>query len=191
MSVKCHLVAFWRDQIPTGFKQKPDTKSGRIADQIRIDITTLTIEASPEVLGYGVTVINGTYPEPVKANIFANTMVSGVTRPAPLGLQKFEWNTKTHAFQKAWVLKDIDNTDQMVPVISAKTNMNYAASKTSGNYEYLGIDWATGEVKARWQFPDDSRLWNAYGGVTTILEDGDFLVGGFFAIKRVNVGDGK
>jgi hypothetical protein len=155
-----NLVAFWRDAIPAGFKQKPGTKSARIADQIRIDISKLSIEASPEVLGYGVTVINGTYPEPVKADIFGNAMVSGVTRPAPMGMQKFVWNPKTHAFKKAWVLNDIDNTDQMVPVISAKSSMIYAASKTRGNYEYLGIDWTTGKIKARWEFPDDSRLWN-------------------------------
>ena len=46
-------------------------------------------------------------------------------------------------------------------------------------------------VKARWEFPDDSRLWNGWGGIVTILEDGDLLLGGFFGIKRVNVGDGK
>ena len=91
----------------------------------------------------------------------------------------------------AWLLSDIDNTDQMVPVISAKNNMIYAATKTGGNYEYLGIDWTTGKVKARWVFPDDSRLWNACFGVTTIVEDGDLLVGGFFGMKRVNIGDGK
>ena len=46
----------------------------------------------------------------------------------------------------------------------------------------------TGELKERWIFPDDSRLWNAFGGITTILEDGDLLIGGAFGIKRVIVG---
>jgi len=59
------------------------------------------------------------------------------------------------------------------------------------NLQYMGIDWRTGEVKARWLFPDDSRVWNAWGGVTTPLEDGDLLIGGLFAPKRLNVGDGK
>jgi hypothetical protein len=39
-----NLVGFWRDEIPEDFKQKPGTKSRRIADQIRIDISKLTIE---------------------------------------------------------------------------------------------------------------------------------------------------
>jgi hypothetical protein len=37
----------------------------------------------------------------------------------------------------------------------------------------------------RGQFPDDSRAWNTFGGITTILDDGDLLIGGAFVIKRM------
>jgi hypothetical protein len=30
------------------------------------------------------------------------------------------------------------------------------------------------------RLPDDRRVWNALGGITTILEDGDLLIGGAF-----------
>ena len=50
---------------------------------------------------------------------------------------------------------------------------------------FVGLDWLTGEIRARWIFPDDSCIWNAFGGITTILEDGDLLIGGAFAIKRL------
>jgi hypothetical protein len=40
-------------------------------------------------------------------------------------------------------------------------------------------------TKALWLFPDDSRKWNAYGGITSLLEDGDLIIGGAFAVKRV------
>jgi hypothetical protein len=73
----------------------------------------------------------------------------------------------------------------MVPVVSAATGLMYCAHKEKGDYQYVGLDWMTGELKERWIFPDDSRLWNAYGGITTILEDGDLLIGGVFGIKRV------
>ena len=79
----------------------------------------------------------------------------------------------------------------MVPVISAASRMIYLASKQNGLYEYVGVDWDNGAIKARWPFPDDSRRWNAYGGITALLEDGDLLIGGVFTIKRVNVGEGK
>ncbi|MCP1845187.1 hypothetical protein ACVIHI_001892 [Bradyrhizobium sp. USDA 4524] len=183
-----HVVAFWRDKIPDGFQQKPGTKSRRIADQIRTDISKVTIEPSPNVLGYGTMVLNCRYPQPVPGTIYENAMTAGLTRPAPMGAQKFTWNTRTKSFEKAWINREVDNSDVMVPVVSAATNMVYAATKTNGRYEYVGLDWDTGEIKARWPFPDDSRQWNAYGGITTILENGDLLIGGLFALKRVTVG---
>ncbi|RYH53002.1 MAG: hypothetical protein EON54_14080 [Alcaligenaceae bacterium] len=84
---------------------------------------------------------------------------------------------------------EVDNTDVMVPVISAASRMIYMANKTNGIYEYVGLDWNTGAIKARWVFPDDSRKWNAYGRITALLEDGDLMIGGAFAIKRVNTGE--
>jgi hypothetical protein len=133
---------------------------------------------------------NGAYPKP-EPDIWANAFTFGVTRPAPLGVQKFTWNTKTRSFEKNWINNEIDNTDVMVPVISAASRMIYLAHKQNGVYEYVGVDWDTGEIKARWPFPDASHQWNAYGGITALLEDGDLLIGGAFAIKRVHMGDGK
>jgi hypothetical protein len=184
------VVAFWRDKIPDDFKQQPGTKSRRIAGQIRTDISSVTIEPSFSVLGYGVALQNGAYPRP-EPDIWANAFTSGVTRPAPFGVQKVTWNTKTRSFEKNWINREIDNTDVMVPVVSAASRMIYLPSKKDGIYEYVGLDWDTGDIKARWPFPDDSRMWNAYGGITALLEDGDLLIGGVFAIKRVNVGDGN
>ena len=181
-----NLVAFWREEIPADFKQKPGTLSRRIADQIRIDISKLTIEPSPNVLGYGVAVINGSYPEPVPGVPGApNAFTAGVTRRAPVGVQKFVWNSKEHKFEKAWTNNDIDNSDIMVPVVSAATGLMYCANKSDGDYEYVGVDWNDGKIKQRWQFPDDSRVWNAFGGITTILEDGGLMIGGAFAVKRL------
>jgi hypothetical protein len=180
-----NAVAFWRDEIPNDFKQKPGTKSRRIADQARIEISQLTIEPSPNVLGYGVVYINGSYPKPVKIPGFPNAFTAGVTRPAPLGVEKFLWNPTTHGFEKAWINREVDNSDIMVPVVSAKSGLLYCAHKENGDYQYVGLDWLTGELRERWIFPDDSRVWNAFGGITTILEDGDLLIGGAFGVKRI------
>jgi len=78
----------------------------------------------------------------------------------------------------------------MVPVVSAATGLLYAAhkDKDKGVYQYVGLDWSTGEIKSRWTFPDDSRRWNALGGITTIMENGDLMIGGVFAVKRLKIG---
>lgn len=180
-----NAVAFWRDDIPADFKQKPGTKSRRIADQARIEISQLTIEPSPNVLGYGVTFINGSYPKPLRTPGAPNAFTAGVTRPAPLGIEKFEWNTRTRKFDKAWINREVDNSDIMVPVVSARTGLLYAAHKENGDYQYVGLDWNTGVLRERWIFPDERRIWNAFGGITTILENGDLLIGGAFGIKRI------
>jgi len=41
----------------------------------------------------------------------------------------------------------------------------------------------------RWPFPDDSRRWNVYGSGNIVLENGDFMFGGLFTLKRVLIGD--
>jgi hypothetical protein len=185
-----NAVAFWRDEIPEGFEQKPGTKSRRIADQIRIDISKLTIEPSPEVLGYGVAFLNSTYPKPAKIPGIGNVFVSGVTRPPPRGIQKFVWVPEKTAFEKAWTNEEIDNTDWTVPSISAETGEMYVAHKEQGNYQVVGLDWKTGAIRDRWELPDDSRAWNGFGGIATILDNADLMIGGVFALKRVHVGGG-
>jgi hypothetical protein len=183
-----NLVAFWRDDIPSDFEQKPGTKSRRIADQAKIAISQLTIEPSANVLGYGVAVINGSYPDPVKTPGFPNAFTAGVTRPAPRGVQKFVWSPDSRRLAESWINEEVDNSDIMVPVVSAATGLMYCAHKVDGDYQYVGLDWMTGELTQRWIFPDDSRLWNAFGGITTVLENGDLLIGGAFGIKRISAG---
>ncbi len=185
-----HIVAFWRDQIPDDFKQKPGTLTRRIADQMRIKISHVTVEASPVIYGNGVLLLNSTYPEPspITMDAIGNAFMSGITRPAPTGVQKFEWQSVENRFKESWLLKGIDNTDWMPPAVSPETGLVYIANKRNSTYEYIGVDWETGEIKACWEFPNDSVLWNNWGGITTLLEDGDFLLGGFFAVKRYNVG---
>lgn len=186
------LVAFWRDRIPEDFEQKPGTLSRRIADQIRIQDSPLTVEASPVIYGNGVLVIDSTYPEPAPLpfplQIVPNGIVAGVTREPPRGMQKFDWLPRENRFEASWYLEYPDNTDWMPPAVSPHTGLAYIAHKEAGRYEYQGIDWETGDLVARWRFPDDSVLWNTWGGITTLLQDGDLLLGGFFAVKRFDMG---
>ncbi len=184
------LVAFWREGIPEDFVQKPGTKSRRIADQIRVRAAGTTVEASPAVYGNGVVMLNSTYPEsaPAPLNIIGNAFLAGTTRKAPLGAQKFEWKADENRFVETWFLPDIDNTDWMPPAVSPDNGLAYVSTKVDGTYEYRAIDWETGKEVARWSFPDDSVLWNNWGGITTLLEDGDLLLGGFFGVKRYDVG---
>ena len=184
------IVAFWRNEIPADYKQKPNTKSRRIAGQIPFTLSKTTVEASPVVYGNGVLVVNSTYPEPspIGMDLISNAFLAGTTRKAPMGIQKYEWLPEENRFVTSWSIADVDNTDWMPPAVSTANGLVYIASKRNNTYEYFAADWMTGEKKATWEFPDDSVLWNNWGGITVFLEDGDFMMGGFFAIKRYDTG---
>jgi len=185
------VVAFWRNEIPADFKQKAGTQSRRIADQIPFKLSKTTVEASPVVYGNGLLVVNSTYPEPgpIALDLISNAFLAGTTRQPPRGIQKYDWLAAENRFIESWSIADVDNTDWMPPAVSSANGLVYIANKRNDVYEYFAADWKTGEKKATWQFPNDSVLWNTWGGITVFLEDGDFLLGGFFAIKRFDVGD--
>jgi hypothetical protein len=184
------IVAFWREQIPEHFEQKPGTKSRRIADQIPLAISKTTIEASLVTYDNGVLALNTTFPDPsgIPQDLISSAFLAGTTRPAPVGIQKFEWLVDENRFIATWSDDTIDNTDWMPPVVSAANGLVYIANKSNNVYEYLAADWKTGEIKAVWEFPDDSVRWNNWGGITVLLPDGDLLLGGFFATKRYDIG---
>jgi hypothetical protein len=94
------IVAFWRDDIPAEFKQKPHTLSRRIADQIPFRLSKTTVEASPVVYGNGVLVVNSTYPEPgpISLDLISNAFLAGTTRKPPQGIQKYEWLNDENRF---------------------------------------------------------------------------------------------
>lgn len=182
-----NLVAFWRNEIPKDFKQIPGTKSRRIAGQIRFDLSQLTAEASAVVKGYGAILANSTYIKPSETlgDIFGNIFTAGVTRPAPLGIQKFQWDPKANEFSVAWTNKTVDNTDWMVPVVTTN-DLLYLPSKDGLSYTYDAIDWHTGEKVMTWKMPTTSTFYNTSLGIGYFLEDGDLIFAGFFNTKRVN-----
>ena len=186
-----NLVAYWRDEIPADFKQKPGTVSRRIAGQISITISFLTIEPSPNVLGYDVAVLNTSYPDPVKANPWGNALLSGLTRKPPLGVEKFIWNPGKNRFERSWTNYQVDNSDIGVGVISMPNRMLYTVHRDAGKGVLVGIDWDTGIMKETWRMPTDSAIWGSYGNIISFAPDGDMLAGGLFGIKRWNIGQDK
>jgi hypothetical protein len=148
----------------------------------------LTIEPSPNVLGYEVAVLNTSYPEPVKASPWGNALLSGVTRKPPLGVEKFIWNPKENRFERSWTNYQIDNSDIGVGVISVPNRMLYTVHRDAGKGVLVGIDWDTGIIKATWRMPTDSAVWGSYGNIISFAADGDMLAGGLFGLKRWNIG---
>jgi len=182
-----NVVAFWRDEIPEGFEQKPGTKSLRIADQIKVsfgkdNLERAQSEQSVAVYGYGALVVNNTLPSPLPT-MLENVVTSGFTREGPTGAEKFEWDTKNDRWTRAWANPDLDSPST-VPLISGGANQAYVNGFVDGKWEVTGVDWDDGEIVTRLRM-GKSQIYNGAYSVISMLPGGDIVLGGLFGTMRI------
>ena len=177
------VLAFWRDEIPEGFKQKPGTKSRRIADQLPLKIKVpATIEWSPHVYGYGVMLMASAWPNPVKqpdgkVAVFESALTAGVTREAPAGAEKWSWNEETDSFKSDWTT-NMPLQWALFPV-SSKSNTVTLTQLKNGVYSLVHVDWDTGKEVGKIMLGDDP-IFNTAGGFFIPLSDEDIYITGVF-----------
>ncbi len=185
------LVAFWRNEIPSGFQQKPGAKSNRIADQIEVTAGLpdpkpefIQSEQSVVVNGYGAFVVQniGAGGEPDR---LVDVLANGPVDAPPHGMQRFEWDPAAHQWNSAWTRGDVVSTS-MVPAVSSGAGVVFVNgySKADG-WEVTGLDWKTGETVHRTVF-GQSNLGNGAYALIEALPNGDLLfnsVGGPFRAK--------
>jgi hypothetical protein len=177
------IVAFWRDEIPQDFEQKPGTKSRRIADQLALTIEVpATIEWSPHVYGNGVMMIASAYPNPVtqvdgKFAVFETVLTAGVTRQAPMGAEKWSWDSKTRSLKSDWKV-DYPLQSALYPV-SAGSNTVTLAQLKEGLYSLIHVDWDSGQEVGR-VILGTSPIFNTGGGfIIPLTEDQIYITGVF------------
>lgn len=177
------IVALWRDEIPDDFEQKPGTKSRRIADQLELTIDVpATIEWSPHVFGNGVMMMASAWPNPVhqedsKVAVFETVLTAGVTRAAPVGAEKWSWDSKTHSFKSDWAA-DLPLQWALYPV-SAKTNTVALTAVENGVYSLVHLDWDTGKEVGKVVL-GKSPIFNTAGGFFVPLTENDIYITGVF-----------
>ena len=180
---KISVIAFWRDDIPRDFKQKPGTKSRRIADQLPLKIKVpATIEWSPHVYGNGVMMMASAWPDPVKQDdgkvaVFETVMTAGVTRQAPIGAEKWSWNAKTKSFKSDWVA-NVPLQWALHPV-SAASNTVTLALLEDGAYSLVHVDWNTGKPVGKVEL-GTNPIFNTAGGFFMPLSEDQIYVTGVF-----------
>jgi hypothetical protein len=185
------VIAFWRDEIPEGFEQKSGTKSRRIADQLPLTIDVpATIEWSPHVYGNGVMMMASAWPDPVKQKdgkvaIFESVLTAGITREAPVGAEKWSWDSETDSFTSDWTV-DYSLQWALHP-ISAASNTVTLTPFEDGVYSLVHLDWDTGDVVGRVVL-GTSPIFNTAGGVFIPLDENDMYVTGVFGPVRISKG---
>jgi hypothetical protein len=182
------IVAFWRDEIPQDFEQKPGAKSRRIADQLALTIKVpATIEWSPHVYGNGVMMIASAYPNPVtqddgKFAVFETVLTAGVTRQAPLGAEKWSWDAQTRSLQSDWTV-DYPLQSALHPVSSASNTVTLAQLR-DGVYSLIHVDWDTGEEVGK-VILGTSPIFNTGGGFIVPLSENETYITGVFGPVKI------
>jgi hypothetical protein len=183
------VIAFWRDEIPQDFEQKPGTKSRRIADQLPLTIDVpATIEWSPHVYGNGVMMMASAWPEPVqqedgKVAVFESVLTAGLTREAPVGAEKWSWDSQTASFKSDWTV-DYPLQWALHPV-SAASNTVTLTPFEDGVYSLVHVDWDTGEEVGK-VILGTSPIFNTAGGVFIPLNEDEIYVTGVFGPVRIS-----
>lgn len=181
------LVAFWRDEIPAGFQQKPGTRSNRIAGQIPVTAGLSPLpkfiqsEQSVVVNGYGAFVVNNIRPQGDPDKL-VDVIAGGPVVDPPHGMQRFQWDPAAHTWTSVWARGDVVATS-MVPGASSQSGMVMVNGYTKADgWEVTGMDWKTGETVQRAIFGQDN-LGNGAYALIQYMSNGDLLfnsVGGTF-----------
>jgi len=190
-SDRMKLVAFWRNEIPAGFQQKPGTKSSRIAGQIQVTAgfkkapRYIQSEQSVVVNGYGAFVVNNMGPEGTSKDPIVNAIALGpIIKPAQ-GMERFEWDPKKDAWKSVWTRNDVSSLTT-VPSVSIPSNIVLVNgySKKDG-WEVTGMDWATGKTVHRTIFGQDNFGNGAYM-INQLAPNGDLIFPSIAGPFRVN-----
>jgi hypothetical protein len=185
---KISVIAFWRDEIPKDFKQKPGTKSRRIADQLPLKIKVpATIEWSPHVYGNGVMMMASAWPDPVKQEdgkvaVFETVLTAGVTRQAPVGAEKWSWDSKTKSFKSDWVA-NVPLQWALHPVSAASNTVSLTLVE-EGVYSLVHFDWDTGKRVGKVDL-GTNPIFNTAGGFFIPLDPNDIYVTSVFGPVRI------
>lgn len=174
-----HLVAFWRDQIPDGWKAPPGAKSNRIAGQIAVTAGLKTLpkfiqsEQSVVVNGYGAFVVNNVGTKGEKDRLIDVLTLGPINTPAT-GTQRFEWDPQAHRWHSVWARGDVVSIS-MVPSTSSASGIVFVNGyyKKTG-WEVTGLDWKTGKTVQRVSF-GQSNWGNGAYAIIQYAPNGDLI----------------
>ncbi len=191
---KMRLVAFWRDRIPAGWRQKPGTSSARIAGQIEVDmgpgIEIVQSEQSVAAYGDHAFVVNNILtkeaPVPSTESYYVN-LINGATRPGPVGAAAFKWDQRKHLWTQQWARTDVSSIS-VVPMISGPSNMaiidGYFADRWNDRH-HIGMDLDTGKTVMSIRTGSDP-LFNGMYAPIKVDSQGHLFYGMAFGMVRMD-----
>jgi hypothetical protein len=181
-----HLVLFWRDRIPPGWRPIAAGKDPRIACETPVDFgdpgaTESVSEQSVVVRGYASVVVNNklsldtlfaTLPPSVRPLSALSAQVPG---NEPHGVQRIDWDPRTRTCRSVWANRDV-SIPNAVPTMSSRTRLVYGLGLRDRTWGLEALDFASGA--SRLFVPATAAPYdNSFFAQTTVAADGAIIVG--------------
>lgn len=188
-----HLVAFWRNAIPAGWKAPAGAKSDRIAGQIAVTAGQKPLpkfvqsEQSVVVNGYGAFVVNNIAKAGEKDKLVDVLSLGPVNEPGS-GCQRFEWDPKTHRWHSVWARGDVISISMVPSVSSASGIVSVNGYYKKTGWELTGLDWMTGKTVQRVEF-GKGNLGNGAYAIIQYAPNGDLIFNSVGGPIRVHLKD--
>jgi hypothetical protein len=192
--VLMNVVAYWRDDIPTGWRQIDGAPSPRIAGQQPATFgdpsrTAAQSEQSMVCSGYGMFVVNNeprNVPQEIlddaQAKVIFIGYLSYLKEHQPYGGEKFAWNPETKTLRSAWVNNEITSPN-CVPLVSTASNLVYLSGARDNQWTLEGIDWNTGE--SAFHYILGGARFNSFYSQPQIDADGRVMVSALYGALRI------
>jgi len=192
--VLMNVVAYWRDEIPPGWKQIVNAPSRRIAGQQSANFGDPNLKAAQSeqsiaCSGYGMFVVNNeakNVPKDILDDAQAKVLFIGylsyLKEFAPHGGQKFEWDPKTKTLKSVWVNTEVTSPN-CVPMVSTGSKMVYLSGARDNQWTLEAIDWDTG--KSAFHYILGGARFNSFYSQPQIDFHGRVLVSGLYGALRI------
>ncbi len=128
------------------------------------------------------------FPDPVidgERSLFKTLLTMGYTKKAPVGADKFSWDSETNTLKRDWTYIGRSITWTLSSV-SIPNNAVYLNTLQDGKWRILGFDWNAGQELADIALPDSYKF-NCAGGFIYPLPDGRIFAGGMFGPTMIGL----
>ncbi len=180
---KMHLLAFWRDEIPKGWRGLKG-RDRRWAADLPITFgkrkfSRAVTEQSLVVSGNGIFAVDNGYgyigklAERIARKRFgadlgkATIYLSNTRGVAPYGVEKFTWDSSKKEMQSAWARSDI-SCPNGIPGMSRGSGLVYCVGQKNKVWNLSALDWGTGELRFRFPLSQRDDYNSFYAGLEIV-----------------------